>query len=89
MDGTVAIDVCLSYKRFMRTPLIRFAILALAVVSFAGCATSTQTATRSDYDQTTKKVYAKEELDKRGRQTVADSLAAQDEQITITHNGGR
>ena len=72
----------------MRTPLIRFAILALAVATFAGCTTSTQT-TRADYDQTTKKVYAKEELDKRGRQTVADSLAAQDEQITITHGSGR
>jgi hypothetical protein len=73
----------------MRTPLIRFAILALAVVSFAGCTTSTQTTTRTDYDQTTKKVYTKEELEKRGQQTVPDSLAAQDEQITITHNRGR
>ena len=73
----------------MRTPLIHCAILALAIGSFAGCTSTTQTTTKADYDQTTKKVYTKQELDKRGQQTVADSLAAQDEQITITHNRGR
>ena len=69
----------------MRTPLIRFAILALAATSFIGCTTSPTASTQPAYDQTTKKVYTKAELDKRGRQTTAEALAAQDEEITISH----
>ena len=69
---------------------MRLVILALGATSFIGCTTTTQTtSTRPGYDQTTKKIYTKEELDKRGRQSVGESLAAQDEQITLTHGRGR
>ena len=71
----------------MRSKLIGPVILALATTSFVGCTTAPTTQT--NYDQTTKKVYTKAELDKRGRQTPAEALAAQDEQITIMQGRGR
>jgi hypothetical protein len=70
----------------MRTKLIRCAVLAFAAVSFVSC-TSTATPTASTSTKpvmtTEKKVYSKEELDKRGRQTPAEALAAQDPSVSI------
>lgn len=69
----------------MRTKLVPIAVLAIATVSFVGCTTSTPTASNTPaYDQTQKRVYTKEELDKRGRQTPGEALAAQDASITLS-----
>jgi len=72
----------------MRTNLLSLCLAAVALVTFAGC-TTTSTTTASDTSTrpvytTEKRSYPKEELDKRGRQTPGESLAAQDPSITYT-----
>ncbi|MDQ6624271.1 MAG: hypothetical protein M3Y86_12420 [Verrucomicrobiota bacterium] len=65
-------------------------VTAACVSLLAGCTTSTKTTAadtgtqRPGYDASNRKVYTKEELDKRGRQTPGEDLAAQDEEITYT-----
>jgi PBP1b-binding outer membrane lipoprotein LpoB len=62
---------------------------ALAAIVLSGCTSTTATTdsrSTKPINTTEKKVYSKEELDKRGRQTPADALAAQDEEITISHH---
>lgn len=69
----------------MRTKLISAAILPFVAVSFIGCtSTAAPTASTRPTYTTEKKVYSKEELDKRGRQTPGEALAAQDASITYT-----
>jgi hypothetical protein len=76
----------------MRTKLISTALLPLIAVSFIGCTTTAtptaSTSTKPVYT-TEKKVYSKEELDKRGRQTPAEALAAEDPSITVQQGRGR
>lgn len=54
----------------------------------AGCTSTSTTTVATDSTKpvytTEKKVYPKEELDKRGRQTPGEALAAQDPSITYT-----
>lgn len=68
----------------MRTKLIRLAVAAFAAVSFVGCANSPTPASTRPYIDTEKRVYSKEELDKRGRQTPGEDLASQDASITYS-----
>jgi outer membrane receptor protein involved in Fe transport len=72
----------------MITNLISLTVAALALASLTSCTTTTpttatDTSTRPVYT-TEKKSYPKEELDKRGRQTPGEALAAQDPSITYT-----
>ncbi len=77
---------------FMRTKLISIGILPLLAVSLVGCTSTAQptasTSTRPVLT-TEKKVYSKEELDKRGRQNPGEALAAQDASVTIQQGRGR
>ncbi|MDQ6912291.1 MAG: hypothetical protein M3119_04600 [Verrucomicrobiota bacterium] len=72
----------------MKNAFMFLALTAFAVAMLPGCTTTTATtdsrSTKPVYT-TEKKVYSKEELDKRGRQTPGEALAAQDEEISITH----
>ncbi|MGZ4965685.1 MAG: hypothetical protein ACXWFY_09140 [Chthoniobacterales bacterium] len=71
----------------MKTAFTTMAMAALVTIVLSGCTTtSTTTASNSTkpLNTTEKKVYSKEELDKRGRQTPGEALAAQDEEITYT-----
>ncbi len=71
----------------MKTTLIMTLAGVMGLSFLAGCTTSTTVAahdpTKPTYT-TEKKVYPKEELDKRGRQNVGEALAAQDPSITYT-----
>ncbi|MDQ6860056.1 MAG: hypothetical protein M3032_02730 [Verrucomicrobiota bacterium] len=71
----------------MKRTLIISLVAAAGMSFLAGCTTTTTTAqndpTKPVYT-TEKKVYPKEELDKRGRQTPGEDLAAQDPEITYT-----
>ncbi len=72
----------------MKNAFLLLALTAFAVAMLPGCTTTTATTdTRSTKPvyTTEKKVYSKEELDKRGRQTPAEALAAEDPSITISH----
>ncbi|MDQ6655111.1 MAG: hypothetical protein M3Y80_04780 [Verrucomicrobiota bacterium] len=67
-------------------------LLALAISAplIAGCTTTTtttaQTTKRKDVELTTeKRSYSQAELQKRGRQTVGESLAAEDASISVSH----
>jgi hypothetical protein len=65
------------------------ALIAMVAAAFPACTTSTTTATNPNSTKpiytTEKRVYSKEELDKRGRQTPGEALAAQDPSITVSH----
>ena len=71
----------------MKTAFMTFAMMGLATIVLSGCTTSTaminSRSTKEIYT-TEKTVYSKEELDKRGRQTPAAALAAQDPSITVS-----
>ncbi len=70
----------------MKTAFTTFALTALAAIVLSGC-TSTTAADNSRSTKpvytTEKKVYSQAELQKRGQQTTAASLAAQDPSITV------
>ncbi len=73
----------------MKNAFTLLALTAFAAVVFPGCtqtpATTDSRSTKPVYT-TEKKVYSKEELDKRGRQTPGEALAAEDPSITISHH---
>lgn len=76
-----------AYSFNMKT-VISVTMIAAIATAFSACTSSTTTtqntsSTRPIYT-TEKKVYSKEELDKRGRQTVQEALAAEDPSITTT-----
>ena len=70
--------------------LVSLALSALFAAVISGCTTTTATTTNTKSTKpvytTEKKVYSKEELDKRGRQTPAEALAAEDPSITVEHH---
>ncbi len=71
----------------MKTTLIITLVCAAGLSFLTGCTTTTTTAqTDSTKPLITseKRVYSKGELDKRGRQTPGEDLAAQDASITYT-----
>ena len=72
----------------MKNALKVLALTAFAGAVLPGCTTTSTTDTRSTKPvyTTEKKVYSKEELDKRGRQTPGEALAAEDPSITISHH---
>jgi hypothetical protein len=71
----------------MKTLIISLAAI-MGICFVTGC-TSTATTAQTDSTKpiytTEKKVYSKEYLDKTGRQTPAEALAAADPSITVTH----
>ena len=72
----------------MKTKFIALPLLGLGAILLSGCTTGTPTASTRPTLTTEKKVYSKAELDKRGRQTPGEALAAQDEQVTISQGRG-
>ena len=76
----------------MKTSLLPITFALAAVAFLSGCTTTTQTAStegqRPDVEITSEqRSYSQRELQKRGRQTVGESLAAQDASVRVS--GGR
>ncbi len=73
---------------YMNLRLTALLALAISAPLVGACTTTTTTARtdRKDVEITTeKRSYSQAELLKRGRQTVGESLAAEDASITLSH----
>jgi len=72
----------------MKTKSLVLALLALGLPGLTSCTTSQPVARNTDVDISTpgRRSYSQNELRKRGRPTVAESLEAQDASVQI---GGR